>query len=110
MNRSTPSGSKGKRSGGRINLELANDSQYGLTGAIFSNNREHVERAREQFLDQIIGTDGDYFPAWSDRFHLRWLYRLYKEPRRLWKRYFLDYPRFLGVFVADWYRTRGGSR
>jgi 1-pyrroline-5-carboxylate dehydrogenase len=31
-------------------LELANDSQYGLTGAIYSNNREHVERAREQFF------------------------------------------------------------
>ena len=31
-------------------LELANDSQYGLTGAIFSNNREHVQRAREQFF------------------------------------------------------------
>ncbi len=31
-------------------LQLANDSQYGLTGAIFSNNREHVQRAREQFF------------------------------------------------------------
>jgi 1-pyrroline-5-carboxylate dehydrogenase len=31
-------------------LTLANDSQYGLTGAIFSTNREHVERAREQFF------------------------------------------------------------
>jgi 1-pyrroline-5-carboxylate dehydrogenase len=31
-------------------LELANDSEYGLTGAIFSTNREHVEKAREQFF------------------------------------------------------------
>ena len=31
-------------------LELANDSQYGLTGAIFSNVPEHVERARRQFF------------------------------------------------------------
>ncbi len=31
-------------------LALANDSQYGLTGAIFSNNREHVQRARDQFF------------------------------------------------------------
>ena len=30
-------------------LELANDSQYGLTGAVFSNNPEHLQRAREQF-------------------------------------------------------------
>ncbi|MDE3199095.1 MAG: L-glutamate gamma-semialdehyde dehydrogenase [Acidobacteriota bacterium] len=31
-------------------LAMANDSQYGLTGAIYSNNREHVERAREEFF------------------------------------------------------------
>jgi 1-pyrroline-5-carboxylate dehydrogenase len=31
-------------------LALANDSQYGLTGAIYSNDPEHVERAREEFF------------------------------------------------------------
>ena len=31
-------------------LELANDSQYGLTGAIFSNNPDHLARAREEFF------------------------------------------------------------
>jgi len=31
-------------------LELANDSQYGLTGAIFSNDAEHIRRAREEFF------------------------------------------------------------
>jgi len=31
-------------------MELANDSQYGLTGAIFSNVPEHVERARRHFF------------------------------------------------------------
>ncbi|HVW83644.1 MAG TPA: L-glutamate gamma-semialdehyde dehydrogenase [Bryobacteraceae bacterium] len=31
-------------------LAMANDSQYGLTGAIYSNNAEHIERAREQFF------------------------------------------------------------
>jgi 1-pyrroline-5-carboxylate dehydrogenase len=31
-------------------LDLANDSQYGLTGAVYSNNREHLERARERFF------------------------------------------------------------
>jgi 1-pyrroline-5-carboxylate dehydrogenase len=30
-------------------LQLANDSQYGLTGAVFSNNPEHLREAREQF-------------------------------------------------------------
>ena len=31
-------------------LELANDSQYGLTGAIYSNDAEHIRRAREEFF------------------------------------------------------------
>jgi 1-pyrroline-5-carboxylate dehydrogenase len=30
-------------------LALANDSQYGLTGAVFSNNPVHLQKAREQF-------------------------------------------------------------
>ena len=31
-------------------LELANDTQYGLTGAVFSKNPEKIRKAREQFL------------------------------------------------------------
>jgi len=31
-------------------LTLANDSQYGLTGAIFSTNKEHLAKAREHFF------------------------------------------------------------
>jgi len=31
-------------------LNLANDSQYGLTGAIFSDNKDHVREARERFF------------------------------------------------------------
>jgi len=31
-------------------MQLANDSQYGLTGAIFSTVPEHLERARRQFF------------------------------------------------------------
>jgi len=30
-------------------LELANDSQYGLTGAVFSNNPEHLKKAKHRF-------------------------------------------------------------
>jgi len=30
-------------------LELANDSQYGLTGAVFSNNAEHLREAKNRF-------------------------------------------------------------
>ncbi|WP_028399787.1 L-glutamate gamma-semialdehyde dehydrogenase [Ectobacillus panaciterrae] len=30
-------------------MEIANNTEYGLTGALVSNNREHIERAREEF-------------------------------------------------------------
>lgn len=30
-------------------MEVANNTDYGLTGALISNNREHIERAREEF-------------------------------------------------------------
>ena len=31
-------------------LALANDTEYGLTGAVYSKNPEHVEKARAQFF------------------------------------------------------------
>jgi 1-pyrroline-5-carboxylate dehydrogenase len=30
-------------------MEIANNTDYGLTGAFLSNNREHIERARQEF-------------------------------------------------------------
>lgn len=34
-------------------------------------------------------------PAWMQRRGLEWLYRLVREPRRLWRRYLSNNPRFL---------------
>ena len=34
-------------------------------------------------------------PAWMQKSGLEWLYRLYKEPKRLWKRYLKNNPLFL---------------
>lgn len=34
-------------------------------------------------------------PLWMQRSGLEWLYRLVREPRRLWKRYLVDSPHFL---------------
>jgi N-acetylglucosaminyldiphosphoundecaprenol N-acetyl-beta-D-mannosaminyltransferase len=37
-------------------------------------------------------------PPWMQRSGLEWAYRLYREPRRLWRRYFSNNPRFvLGI-------------
>ncbi len=31
-------------------MEIANNTEYGLTGSVFSRNREHLERARNEFF------------------------------------------------------------
>ena len=35
-------------------------------------------------------------PLWMQRIGLEWLWRLASNPRRLWRRYLVDDPRFLG--------------
>ena len=42
------------------------------------------------YFDQLSRSFG-YYKPWFDRYDLRFLFRLYKEPRRLWKRYFFEY-------------------
>jgi N-acetylglucosaminyldiphosphoundecaprenol N-acetyl-beta-D-mannosaminyltransferase len=34
-------------------------------------------------------------PLWMQRHGFEWLYRLYSQPRRLWRRYFVNIPSFL---------------
>jgi N-acetylglucosaminyldiphosphoundecaprenol N-acetyl-beta-D-mannosaminyltransferase len=41
-------------------------------------------------------------PTWMGRVGLEWLYRLLQEPRRLWRRYLVEAPRFLGIVFSTW--------
>jgi N-acetylglucosaminyldiphosphoundecaprenol N-acetyl-beta-D-mannosaminyltransferase len=41
-------------------------------------------------------------PRWMQRSGLEWLYRLGTEPRRLWKRYLFNNPRFLFYLGLQW--------
>jgi N-acetylglucosaminyldiphosphoundecaprenol N-acetyl-beta-D-mannosaminyltransferase len=52
------------------------------------------------FLDQI-GSGMRYYPAWINRLNLRFVYRLYREPARLWKRYFVEYQVFIRMFLHE---------
>ncbi len=40
-------------------------------------------------------------PLWMQRMGLEWSFRLFTEPRRLWKRYLYHNPRFVGLAIAD---------
>lgn len=40
-------------------------------------------------------------PLWMQKIGLEWLFRLLMEPRRLWKRYFKQNPRFIFLFLKQ---------
>jgi N-acetylglucosaminyldiphosphoundecaprenol N-acetyl-beta-D-mannosaminyltransferase len=46
-------------------------------------------------------------PPWVHRHGLEWLYRLAREPKRLWRRYLLTCPRLFWLMLA--HRPRSGS-
>ncbi|MES2709737.1 MAG: WecB/TagA/CpsF family glycosyltransferase [Verrucomicrobiota bacterium] len=41
-------------------------------------------------------------PRWMQRSGLEWFYRLTKEPRRLWRRYLINNPLFIGRIFLQW--------
>jgi N-acetylglucosaminyldiphosphoundecaprenol N-acetyl-beta-D-mannosaminyltransferase len=43
-------------------------------------------------------------PVFLQILGLEWLYRLFKEPRRLWRRYLLDGPKFVYVLILNIYK------
>lgn len=45
-------------------------------------------------------------PAWMQRNGLEWLFRLCTEPRRLWKRYLTNNPRFLWYLLLERFTSR----
>jgi N-acetylglucosaminyldiphosphoundecaprenol N-acetyl-beta-D-mannosaminyltransferase len=49
-------------------------------------------------------------PGWMQRNGLEWVYRLSREPRRLWPRYVRYNPRFIAAFAAQYVRNRRASR
>ena len=62
------------------------------------------------FLDQVVVGEA-YYPDWVDRLNIRFLYRLVKEPRRLWRRYLVDYQVFLRRYSQlQWKRLKAKMR
>jgi N-acetylglucosaminyldiphosphoundecaprenol N-acetyl-beta-D-mannosaminyltransferase len=45
-------------------------------------------------------------PGWMQRSGLEWSYRLSREPRRLWRRYASQNPRFVAGFARQYLRER----
>lgn len=52
------------------------------------------------FFSQTANNGLQYYPSWISKIHLRWIYRIYKEPK-LVKRYLIDYPIGLYFLLSD---------
>lgn len=50
---------------------------------------------------EILGPNGGRAPLWMQKSGLEWLYRLIKEPRRLWRRYLVNYPAGIRMLIMD---------
>ncbi|MBH0019001.1 WecB/TagA/CpsF family glycosyltransferase [Pseudoalteromonas sp. SWXJ133] len=60
------------------------------------------------FLHQII-TGVDYYPLWADKYNMRWVYRIYDEPK-LFKRYFFEYPIALFYIFTDFLKFKAKQK
>jgi N-acetylglucosaminyldiphosphoundecaprenol N-acetyl-beta-D-mannosaminyltransferase len=72
---------------------------------------DHADRIRAVQL--CVGAAFDFHagtkataPEWMQRRGLEWLFRLYQEPRRLWKRYLVTNSIFLRKLAAQFLRQR----
>lgn len=61
-----------------------------------------------------VGAAFDYFagnidraPEWMQKWCLEWLYRLYQEPRRLFKRYLITNTKFIWYIMVEFIRRIG---
>lgn len=48
-------------------------------------------------------------PLWVQRIGMEWFYRFAQEPRRLFRRYFIQDAAFLGMVRREWLAARAGS-
>lgn len=82
-------------------LGLGNVKQERLAAQLFGE-RSALYFTCGAFISQTaMGIGGAYYPAWVDRFNLRWFYRCIHEEGIIY-RLMVRYPIFLIVFLKDY--------
>jgi N-acetylglucosaminyldiphosphoundecaprenol N-acetyl-beta-D-mannosaminyltransferase len=61
------------------------------------------------YLDHLA-EDVYWYPDWTLRLRLNWAYRLYREPRRLWRRYSLDMLAYGAMLLRFKHNGQPGPR
>lgn len=57
------------------------------------------------FIHQVASGKLNYYPEIINKLNLRWLYRIYDEPK-LFKRFFCYYPLSMLLFLYDYLNMR----
>lgn len=50
----------------------------------------------------ILSGDISRAPKWIQNIGMEWFYRFLKEPKRLFYRYFIKYPKFITIALREW--------
>jgi|SRR5579872_4313312 len=73
----------------------------------------HAHKNRVQAVMLGVGAAFDFLagakpqaPRWMQSSGLEWMFRLASEPRRLWRRYLMQNPKFVALAVAQLLRAR----
>lgn len=76
-----------------------------------------AERGRATGIGLCIGAAVEFLvhperraPRWMSQHGLEWLYRLMREPKRLWRRYLVDSPKLFGLAYRDWVASRSAGK
>lgn len=89
-----------------------------LVGLSVPKEHEWVIRNKDRLNARVVITCGgyieqtsyhgiNYYPSkWIYNLHLNWIYRIYKEPARLWRRYFFQGLWFLLWLPGQFFQAR----
>ena len=92
-------------------IKTINHSQPDVlwVGMTAPKQEKWVQENRARLNVPVIGSIGAVFdfyagtypraPEWMCRIGLEWLYRLIKEPRRMWRRNFISNPKFVLLII-----------
>lgn len=97
------------------------DARLVFIGIGCPKQEQWMNRYKDRFAGAMIGVGAAFdtiggavkaAPAAVHALGLEWLFRLAREPRRLWRRYCHSAPRFLWLLATDWIRStlRGNSQ
>lgn len=92
-------------------VEAINASQADVlwVGMTAPKQEKWTEKNRDRLNAPIIGSIGAVFdfyagtypraPTWMCKLGVEWLYRLAREPRRMWRRNFISTPKFIALVI-----------